>query len=117
MIINLTKQLVISTKYTIANTFISRFMGLIGRDSLSDGEALILQPCTSIHTYFMKFPIDCIFLDKNNYVIYIVYHLKPWKLSPILLNARTVIELPSHIHLKDQIDIGDKIVYKIESYT
>lgn len=57
--------------------------------------ALIIKPCNSVHTLFMKFPIDILFLDKNNKVVKVKHSLKPFRITAIYFNARIVIELPA----------------------
>ena len=64
-----------------AESFSSRFMGLMGRKSLSPDEGLHFPRCSSIHMFFMSFPIDVVYLDGENRVKKIVHGLKPWRLS------------------------------------
>lgn len=61
-----------------ADTFFTRFLGLMGRKKLPDGDGLLLENCGSIHCFFMKFPIDVIYLDGDRKVIY-KETVKPWK--------------------------------------
>jgi uncharacterized membrane protein (UPF0127 family) len=114
MIINITKNKIIAQKSRIARNTFTRFIGLMGRKSLVTGEALVLYPCSGIHTYFMRFSIDCIFLDQNNCVIHIIRNLKPWKITPIIHNSRTVIELPGNSLSELDAELGDKI-YKFKA--
>ena len=92
---NLSKDTVISSNCGTANTFIRRFLGLMGKAGLSHGQGLIITPCNSIHMFFMKFPIDAIFIDKNNKVLLVLENFKPWHISRIVFNAYSVIELPT----------------------
>jgi uncharacterized membrane protein (UPF0127 family) len=73
----------------------SRFMGLMGRDGLAVGAGLWIEPCNSIHMFFMRFAIDVLFLDRNNHVKKVMLNLKPWRISPIVFGSRTVVELPA----------------------
>jgi uncharacterized membrane protein (UPF0127 family) len=93
-IINRTKNTVLAENAVLADTVFKRIKGLIGRKEFVKGEALILKPCNSIHTFFMKFPIDIIFLDKNKRVIKTITCLKPFRLTPIYFKANLAIELP-----------------------
>lgn len=79
----------------IAKTFMRRFFGLMRRKTMGCG-AMIFYKCNSIHTFFMRFPIDVLYLDKNLNVVSYVCKLKPWKISASSLGARTVIELPAN---------------------
>lgn len=94
-IINKTKNIVIAAEACVADSFYKRLKGLLGCRGLKTHSALIIKPCNSVHTFFMKFPIDVLFLDKNNKVIKLKQSLKPFRISPLYFNARVVIELPA----------------------
>lgn len=79
----------------MARTSWSRFLGLMGRHSLEQGHGLWIEPCNSIHMFFMSFAIDVLFLDRQRRVKRVILGLKPWRLSPIVFGARTVVELPA----------------------
>lgn len=108
-IVNETRGSVIAGQVTVANTFLSRFVGLLNRNSLSGGEALIITGCTSIHMFFMKFPIDAVFVDRAYRVVGLAEHIKPFQLSKIFWNANFVIELPAGTIRTSQTRIGDTL--------
>ena len=93
-IINKTKNTVLAENVVVADTPFSRVRGLLGKRELKPGEALIIKPCNSIHTFFMRFPIDVLFLNKDNRVIDVILSLKPFRLTAIYFNAAFVVELP-----------------------
>ena len=66
--------------------------GLLGRRELPPGEALLLRPASSIHTAFMRFPIDAVFLDRELVVLRVVPRVRPWR-AAARLRARAVLEL------------------------
>lgn len=111
-VINLTKNTVVAQNARIADNLFSRMRGLLGRKSLNPQEGLILRPCNSIHTFFMRFPIDVLFLDKNNRVIKAISSLKPFRLTYIYLNARLAVELPAGILQSTSTREGDIILIK-----
>jgi len=111
-IINLSNNLVLADNAKLADTFWARLVGLLNRNSLEKGEALILKPGNSIHTCFMRFPIDVLFLDKNNKVIGLLPMLRPFRFSPVYFGAYLTIELPSATFQLAQVKLGDSI--KIE---
>jgi uncharacterized protein len=76
----------------VADSAPRRMRGLLGRDSLEDGEGLLLRPAGSVHTAFMRFAIDVVFLDRELHVIDVVENLEPWRLS-VRRGARAVVEL------------------------
>ncbi len=72
-----------------------RMKGLLGRDGLGDDEGLYITPCTSIHSFFMRFVFDAAFLDKQNRVLHCIHRMKPWRLSKLVPSAAGVLELPA----------------------
>jgi uncharacterized membrane protein (UPF0127 family) len=77
----------------VANDFFSRFRGLMGRKSIGQNEAMVFPQCNSIHTFFMRFPIDVVMVDSNGTVVDIVSSLSPWRLLMPRWKAKHVIEL------------------------
>ena len=77
-----------------AFTRAARNRGLLGRDSLPPGHALLIAPCTSIHTWFMRFPIDVIFVKRDGRVVKTRAAVPPWRLV-VALGAYAVVELPA----------------------
>lgn len=85
---------IVANGLEIADTPWRRMRGLLGRDGLAPGAALLIDPCRSIHTFFMRFPIDVIYLDGDWRVAKTVERLGPWRLSACL-RARRTVELPA----------------------
>ncbi|MBW8384265.1 MAG: DUF192 domain-containing protein [Youngiibacter sp.] len=108
ILINKTGQFEILGNVEKADTFVSRFKGLLGRESLDSDCGLIIEPCNSIHCFFMKFPIDVAFVDKDNQVIKVIKDMKPYSLSPIVSGSRFVIEANSGA-FEGKLKEGDKI--------
>jgi uncharacterized membrane protein (UPF0127 family) len=77
-----------------ARTLRARVRGLLGRSGLGAGEGLWIEPCSSIHMFFMRFPIDAVFTDRAGRVVRVVPHLEPWRLAVGGRGARAVLELP-----------------------
>jgi uncharacterized membrane protein (UPF0127 family) len=109
---NLTRQTVIADRCETACSFISRFLGLMGRKSQPDGCGLVITPCNSIHMSFMRFPLDIIFVDDSNTVVHTITGIKPWKISKIIFTARSVIELPTGTLARSGTVAGDKLELK-----
>lgn len=78
-----------------ASGMAARLRGLIGREELPRGEALVIRPCTSIHTCFMRFPIDAAFLSREHRVIRAISGLRPWRFTRVYPAAALVVELPA----------------------
>lgn len=83
---------VVLENVVIADSFFSRLKGLMGKNTIKDDEGLLIRPCNSIHTFFMKFNLDIAFIDKNFIVLEIYRDLAPNKLSKIYKKSKFVIE-------------------------
>ena len=94
------------------NTFFSRLVGLMFKKNLPAGSGIILKPCTQIHTCFMRFNIDVIFLDTDLKVVHIIENMPPWRISPLLLKARYTVELPSGT-LKGRVKKGETLALSL----
>lgn len=108
-IYNVTRQTIVAQEYCTASTFFTRFMGLMGKKELPDKKALVIKPCNSIHTFFMRFPIDVLFVDRNNRITHVIESIKPWKVSKVVWNSSHVIELPPGTVKLSKTQIGDTI--------
>jgi uncharacterized membrane protein (UPF0127 family) len=71
----------------------SRRQGLLRRDAFPAGEAIALAPCAAVHTWFMRFAIDIVFVSRGGEVLRVVHRVPPWRLS-FAIGAHAVIELP-----------------------
>ncbi len=94
-LINHTRGVILAEDIFVANTFFPRIKGLIGREFLLPGQAIILEPCNSIHTFFMRFPIDVLFVNRDYGVIKTILNLCPNRVSSICWHSARVIELPA----------------------
>jgi uncharacterized membrane protein (UPF0127 family) len=93
--VNASKQdAVVASCAEKAETFMSRFKGLLGRDGLPDGGGLHIEPCNSIHMFFMKFALDIVFLDRELKVVRAIPGIKPWRATRVYSEAESVLELP-----------------------
>jgi uncharacterized protein len=109
MIANLTRGTTIATQVVIARDPGQRMKGLLGRKDLPKGEALIITQCQSIHMFFMKFPIDVIFCNRQDRVIGLCGNIKPFCLSPVFFKASYAIELPQGSIAASQTQVGDQV--------
>lgn len=91
----------------IADTFMKRFLGLMGRKE--SNYALLLSPCNSVHTCFMRFQLDLLFLDGDNRIIEKRQAVKPWRGTKIIGKAHSVLEFPSSLQLINSFSIGMKV--------
>lgn len=108
-VINLTKNTVVAQNALIADGLFPRMRGLLGRESLGPGEGLILRPCNSIHTFFMRFPIDAVFLDRSGLVIKAYHSLPAWRLSRTFFRSVMCLELPAGAITQSLTQKGDRL--------
>ena len=109
-VINSTKNCTLAENAVIADRLTSRICGLLGRGSLAPDEGMVLVPCDSVHTFFMRFAIDVLFLDRNRTVVRTVENLKPNRLSPLVWKAFLAVELPANTLSRSKTSIGDRII-------
>lgn len=92
-----------------ADSFWSRLHGLLGRTSLDPGEGLWLNPCQQVHMFGMHFSISVWFLDSTGHICSLIDELRPWKISPFIREAKSVIEFPAGWGKDTQSRLGDKL--------
>lgn len=107
-VINLSKQTWLATKVRKADNFLTRLVGLLKRTHLGPEEALWLMPSKGIHTIGMKFPIDVVFLTRDNHVVGLMSGLPPYRISAIHLRGYSVLELPNGTIKKSRTELGDQ---------
>ena len=109
MIINKTNNKIIANTVYLADTPLKRMQGLLGRRNFKASEAMVIKPCNSIHTFFMRFSIDILFINKGGKVVKCVANIPPFRLSPLSLSSRFVVELPAGTIQSTNTKEGDQI--------
>lgn len=94
----------------MANSFLTRLRGLLGRPMLRTGEGLWIIPCRQIHMLGMRYPISVWFIDQNNQVCQIIDSIRPGEVSPLLRKAASVLEFPAHWAENTGTHVGDRII-------
>jgi uncharacterized protein len=79
----------------LANNPFSRMRGLLGRKELAARRGMLIEPCNSVHMMFMRFPIDVVYLDRDDAVLKTVRELKPYRFSMGGRKAKSALELPA----------------------
>jgi uncharacterized protein len=97
---------VVCEECLVAATPFARMRGLLGRRSLPSGEGILLRPAASVHTFFMRFAIDVVFLDDELRVVGIAAHLRPWR-AAAQRGAKAVLELPAGECERRGLAVGD----------
>lgn len=101
------KNIIIAEHVEVANTFIQRLIGLLGKSEYKTGTALWIKRCYSIHTFFMKFPIDVVFVDKNLKVCKVIQNIKPFRLANAYFCGNSVFEFASPHPVLKELQRGD----------
>jgi uncharacterized protein len=99
---------VVCERCRVAATRLARLRGLLGRSELATGEGLLLRPASAIHTFFMRFPIDAVFLDRDLRILRVAPELAPWR-TAARRGAQMVLELPAGECGRRGIRIGDRL--------
>ncbi len=107
--VNVTRQTVIATEVRMADNYFSRLLGLMGKPGLPPSTGLWIVPCNDIHSCFMRFEFDAIFVDKQNTVLYLMERMKPWGFSKWVKGGRAVLELPAGTIAATGTQVGDQI--------
>jgi uncharacterized membrane protein (UPF0127 family) len=99
---------IVCERCTVAENPLTRLRGLLGRDGLEPGEGLLLRPASAVHTYFMRFPIDVVFLDRALVVLGISDTVDPWRATS-RRGAKAVLELPAGESSRRGLAVGDQL--------
>jgi uncharacterized membrane protein (UPF0127 family) len=103
---NVRSGCVVASRIELAVESNSRRRGLLGRDTFDKGAALIIAPCNSIHTFFMRFAIDVVFVARDGRVLKTYSTLVPWRIA-LSIGAFAVIELPAGTISESEANPGD----------
>ncbi|HEY1985218.1 MAG TPA: DUF192 domain-containing protein [Terracidiphilus sp.] len=107
---NSNRNTLLATRLEVANTGELRRKGLLGRTRLAAGDGLWIVPCESVHTFFMRFPIDLIYLDRDHQVRKLRHEVVPWRMSACL-SAHSVLELPPGSIRDSKTEVGDRLIF------
>jgi uncharacterized membrane protein (UPF0127 family) len=108
-IVNTTKGTTIATQAARAANFLARGRGLMLAPPLPEGGGLVIEPCNSIHMFFMRYPLDVLFVDKEGTVVYMYAGIKPWRVGRIVRGAKLAVELPTGTIASSGTQVGDRV--------
>lgn len=106
---NATRGAVLGEAVEVADRLWPRMVGLIGREALPEGEGLWIEPCNSVHMFFVRFPIDVLFLAHDGRVVAVEHALRPWRMTRPWFGARVALELPAGTAARTGTVVGDRI--------
>ena len=107
----MSRSTVLGDSISVAGTSAERKTGLLKHRGLEQGHGLWIVPCEGIHTFFMKFAIDVVYIDRKKLVRKVVRQLTPWRLS-LCLPAHSVIELPPGTIERTKTETGDQLEFE-----
>lgn len=100
---------VLASQIELAGDSKTRRRGLLGRDRLEPGHALVIAPCGSVHTFFMRFSIDVLFITRKGRVVKCAHEVRPWRIA-LALTAYAAIELPAGTLRRTGTRRGDQLL-------
>ena len=109
---NVTRETCLGEAIELADSSESRTKGLLKHTELLAGAGLWILPCEGIHTFFMKFAIDLVYIDKKHVVRKVVPNVVPWRVS-FCLPAHSIIELPTGTIASSSTKKGDQLAFEI----
>jgi hypothetical protein len=105
---------VLCPRCLLADTPWLRMRGLLGRSALAEEEGILLRPASAVHTLFMRFPIDAVFLDGELRVLKVAGELRPWRLAACR-GAKAVLELPAGRCARRGLRTGERLTLEPSS--
>ena len=105
---NLTRNTQLADRLEVAGSGLKRSKGLLGKSGLAAGEGMWIVPCEAVHTFFMQFAIDLVYIDRKHRVKKVRSCVPPWRISACL-SAHSVVELPAGTVQATQTERGDEL--------
>lgn len=109
---NTTRSTTLATRARLASSFGTRFMGLMLRRGVQDGGGLYMTRSSSIHSFFMRFRFDALYVDGERRVVKVVHAMKPWRISFGGRGAKDVLELPAGVAERTGTQPGDQLAFE-----
>lgn len=103
---------IICQNVKVAESMEERMLGLMFKEQMPSCDGLLISPCNSIHTFFMKMSIDVVFLSKDYKVVKVFYDLRPWKLTSIYFKSRHVLEMKAGT-LVPNLQVGESLRFYV----
>jgi uncharacterized membrane protein (UPF0127 family) len=114
---NSTQETFLANELQVADSHWARLKGLLGTSSSEfyPGKGLWIVPCHGVHTIAMRYPIDVAYLDSDHVIVHIEENVRPWRMTPILVEADSVLELPSHTLCNTSTRVGDHVEIRFDT--
>ena len=115
VVVNDTRNVCLGNRIHIADTTLSRFIGLLGRHNLLPSEGLLIEPSNGVHTVGMRFAIDVLLLDRERQVLAVYDSMLPFRVTRLNWKASSALELPAGVRVNTGTMIGDKLSISLVS--
>ena len=109
-VFNETKGTFLAFRVAVADSILSRLVGLLGRKSLKPDQGMWIVPANSIHTFGMMFSFDVVMIDKDFRVVSVNEMVKPFRIMLPKRRAESVLELPAHTIFRSRTKVGDQLL-------
>ncbi len=107
---NVTRGTAVASNVRVARSMLARGRGLMFESGLAPDAGMLIEPCSSIHMFFMRFALDVLYVDRNDRVVRAQRGIKPWRVGPLhTRGARYVIELPVGTVERTASEVGDQL--------
>jgi uncharacterized membrane protein (UPF0127 family) len=106
---NASRDCLLAGRAEVATGPLPRAIGLIGRRDWSAADGLVIEPCNSVHTFFMRLPIDVVHVGGEGEVLRLLPAMGPWRLGPIVRQSQRVLELPVGTIEATGTQVGDRL--------
>lgn len=110
--VNVTRDSELGARVRIADSGLTRIVGLLGERNLPSGDGLLIVPSQGVHTWGMQFPIDIAVLDNDWNVMALRHAMRPFRVSRMFWKAAAVLELPAGVLTRTATEVGDQIEFK-----
>jgi len=107
---NPSRQALLGDRIEVADTTLTRFVGLMGRRSLAPGRGLLIRPSNGVHTLWMRFTIDVLLLDREHRILSLYGNLRPFRVTTVNWKASSALELPAGIIAATNTQLGDRLL-------
>ena len=114
-IFNITRKTLVAREVAVADSVFKRLRGWMFRSAPAREKGLWISPCSGIHSYFVRFDFDALFVDKNLKVMYLIESMKPWRISKLIGGNHAVLELPEGAIRLSQTQVGDQLAWGEDS--
>lgn len=115
MMVNTTRNAALGCRIRLADSWWSRLRGFLGRPEPIIGDGILLSPCSRIHTFGMRFPLDVLFLDRKGRVLETYPDVRPWRMTPRIRNSAYALELPVGTIRHSGTQAGDRLTWRVPS--